>query len=235
MVSNYHKFAGHRGTMEILNEHINNILKQLPPDVVMVAVTKTRPVEVLKQAYDLGLRDFGENRVQEMLEKQPTLPADIRWHLIGHLQTNKVKFIAPFVHLIHSVDSLKLLEEIDRQAVRQNRTIDCLLQIYIATEESKFGLDQAEAEALLESEAYKTMTNIRICGLMGMATFTDDVSLVRREFAGLKSMFESIKQKYFRQSAYFNIISMGMSGDYLTAIEEGSTMVRIGTALFGER
>jgi pyridoxal phosphate enzyme (YggS family) len=221
--------------MEILNEHILNILHQLPANVTLVAVTKTRPVEVLQQAYDLGLRDFGENRVQEMIEKQPVLPADIRWHQIGHLQTNKVKYIAPFVHMIHSVDSLRLLEEINRQALKNNRTINCLLQIYIASEESKFGLDENELTGILESELLKSLTNIRICGLMGMASFSDDLALVRSEFAGLKQLFVMIKKRFFADSAEFSILSTGMSGDYQIAIEEGSTMVRIGTALFGER
>lgn len=221
--------------MEILTEHINNILQQLPAGVTLVAVTKTRPVNILKQAYDFGLRDFGENRVQEMGEKQTLLPPDIRWHQIGHLQTNKVKYIAPFVHLIHSVESLKLLEEINRQAARNNRVIDCLLQVYIATEESKFGLDEAELTDLIESGNVKSMTHIRICGLMGMATFTDDLSLVRREFAGLKSLFTKIRENYFPDNVHFKELSMGMSSDYQIAIEEGSTMVRIGTALFGER
>lgn len=221
--------------MEILNEHILNILHQLPANVTLVAVTKTRPVEVLQQAYDLGLRDFGENRVQEMIEKQPVLPADIRWHQIGHLQTNKVKYIAPFVHMIHSVDSLRLLEEINRQALKNNRTINCLLQIYIASEESKFGLDESELTGILESELLKSLTNIRICGLMGMASFSDDLALVRSEFAGLKQLFVMIKKRFFADSAEFSILSTGMSGDYQIAIEEGSTMVRIGTALFGER
>lgn len=221
--------------MEILNEHILNILHQLPANVTLVAVTKTRPVEVLQQAYDLWLRDFGENRVQEMIEKQPVLPADIRWHQIGHLQTNKVKYIAPFVHMIHSVDSLRLLEEINRQALKNNRTINCLLQIYIASEESKFGLDESELTGILESELLKSLTNIRICGLMGMASFSDDLALVRSEFAGLKQLFVMIKKRFFADSAEFSILSTGMSGDYQIAIEEGSTMVRIGTALFGER
>lgn len=221
--------------MEILNEHILNILHQLPANVTLVAVTKTRPVEVLQQAYDLGLRDFGENRVQEMIEKQPVLPADIRWHQIGHLQTNKVKYIAPFVHMIHSVDSLRLLEEINRQALKNNRTINCLLQIYIASEESKFGLDESELTGILESELLKSLTNIRICGLMGMASFSDDLALVRSEFAGLKQLFVMIKKRFFADSAEFSILSTGMSGDYQIAIEEGSTMVRIGTALFCER
>lgn len=221
--------------MEILNEHINNILQQLPTNITLVAVTKTRPVSILKQAYDFGLRDFGENRVQEMVDKQTELPADIHWHQIGHLQTNKVKYIAPFVRLIHSVESFKLLEEINKQAARHNRVIDCLLQMYIATEETKFGLDEAEMAGLLESEGYKSMTNIRICGLMGMATFTDDLAIVRREFAGLKLLFDKTKLSYFADADHFSRLSMGMSADYQIAIEEGSTMVRIGSALFGER
>lgn len=221
--------------MEILNEHINNVLRQLPANVTLVAVTKTRPVEILRQAYDLGLRDFGENRVQEMIEKQPVLPSDIRWHQIGHLQTNKVKLIAPFVHLIHSVDSLRLLEEINRQALKNDRVIDCLLQVYIATEESKFGLDESELWKILNSKEYKSMTNIRICGLMGMASFSDDLALVRHEFSGLKQLFDKLKTTLFAEAPEFSVLSMGMSGDYHMAIEEGSTMVRIGTALFGER
>ncbi len=221
--------------MEILNEHITNILNQLPAHVTLVAVTKTRPVDILQKAYDQGLRDFGENRVQEMIEKQPVLPSDIRWHLIGHLQTNKVKFIAPFVHLIHSVDSLRLLDEINRQALKNNRIIDCLLQIYITTEESKFGLDEAELKEILKAGTHPAMANVRICGLMGMASFSDDVALVRQEFAGLKQLFDKVKTEYFKDSPAFSILSMGMSGDYHLAIEEGSTMVRIGTALFGER
>lgn len=221
--------------MEILNEHINNVLQQLPANVTLVAVTKTRPVEILQQAYDLGLRDFGENRVQEMIEKQPVLPSDIRWHQIGHLQTNKVKYIAPFVHLIHSVDSLRLLEEINRQALKNDRIIDCLLQVYIATEESKFGLNEAELKAIIGSEKYRSMANIRICGLMGMASFSDDLALVRSELAGLKQLFDQLKSGFFSETPWFRVLSMGMSGDYELAIEEGSTMVRIGTALFGER
>ena len=221
--------------MEILTEHINNVLQHLPDNITLVAVTKTRPVEILKQAYEFGLRDFGENRVQEMIVKQAELPSDIRWHLIGHLQTNKVKFIAPFVHLVHSVESLKLLEEINKQAKKNNRVIDCLLQVYIATEESKFGLDETEIHQILESDKYKSLENIRVHGLMGMATFTDDLSVVRREFAGLKALFDNIKHQYFASSDSFSILSMGMSGDYQIAIEEGSTMVRVGTALFGNR
>jgi hypothetical protein len=221
--------------MEILAEHIINIQREMPPNVTLVAVTKTRPVELLEEAYSLGLSNFGENRVQEMVEKQPLLPADIKWHQIGHLQTNKVKFIAPFVHLIHSIDSLKLLMEVNRQALKNERIIDCLLQIHIAKEESKFGLDEEEAIQILNSAEFHELGNIRICGLMGMATYTDDDSTVRREFAALKTFFDRLKSDHFSGKNYFTHLSMGMSGDYHIAIEEGSTMVRIGTALFGER
>lgn len=221
--------------MEILAEHIINIQREMPPNVTLLAVTKTRPVELLQKAYSLGLRNFGENRVQEMVDKQPILPADIKWHQIGHLQTNKVKFIAPFIHLIHSIDSLKLLMEVNRQALKNDRNIDCLLQIYIAREESKFGLDEEEAIQILQSDEFPEMENIRICGLMGMATYTDEDETVRREFASLKSFFDRLKSEYFTEKDYFTHLSMGMSGDYHIAIEQGSTMVRIGTALFGER
>ncbi len=221
--------------MEILAEHVNYVMQELPPHVTLVAVTKTRPVELLEEAYSLGLKDFGENRVQEMCDKQPLLPADVRWHQIGHLQTNKVKYIAPFVHLIHSVDSLKLLAEINRQAAKYERVIDVLLQVYIAKEESKFGLDDDEVIELLNNHETATMKNIRICGLMGMATYTDNDLVVRKEFASLKSLFEKLKSDFFAGDDTFRWISMGMSGDYHIAIEEGSNMVRIGTALFGER
>lgn len=221
--------------MTKLADHINIILNELPSNVVLVAVTKTRPVEDMQQAYDCGLRDFGENRVQEMIDKQPQLPADIRWHQIGHLQTNKVKYIAPFVHLIHSVDSLKLLTEINKQALRADRIIDCLLQVFIATEESKFGLDEQEVRDILSSDEFAGLKNIRIRGLMGMATFTDNMEVVRNEFATLKKLFGRIQNEFFSGSSDFYILSMGMSGDYHIAIEEGSTMVRIGSAIFGER
>ena len=221
--------------MEILAEHVNYVMQELPPHVTLVAVTKTRPVELLEEAYSLGLRDFGENRVQEMCDKQPLLPADVRWHQIGHLQTNKVKYIAPFVHLIHSVDSLKLLAEINRQAAKYERVIDVLLQVYIAREESKFGLDDDEVIELLNNHETAAMQNIRICGLMGMATFTDNDQVVRNEFASLKKLFEKLRNGFFSGHEEFRWLSMGMSGDYHIAIEEGSNMVRIGTALFGER
>ena len=221
--------------METLADHLKSVQNHIPPSVQLVAVTKTHPVEILAKAYALGLRDFGENRVQEMIDKQPQLPADVRWHQIGHLQTNKVKFIAPFVHLIHSVDSLKILREINKQALRQERVIDCLLQVYIAKEDSKFGLDEEEVLQLLNSEDFKSMKNISIRGLMGMATFTDKETVVRGEFASLKKFFDQLKAKYFADNDQFSLISMGMTSDYRIAIEEGSTMVRIGSAIFGER
>jgi hypothetical protein len=201
----------------------------------LIAVSKTHPVEKIRQVYQAGQRLFGENRPQEMLEKHPSLPPDIQWHMIGHLQTNKVKYIAPFVAMIHSVDSLKLLQEINRQAQKHNRIIDCLLQFHIATEETKFGLDEAEAEALLVSPEYSTMHNIRICGVMGMATFTENPEQVRAEFRHLKSIFHRLKTRFFANEASFREISMGMSGDWEIALEEGSTLVRIGSLIFGAR
>ena len=221
--------------METLADHLKSVQSHIPPNVQLVAVTKTYPIETLEAAYALGLRDFGENRVQEMIDKQPQLPADVRWHQIGHLQTNKVKYIAPFVHLIHSVDSLKILREINKQALRQERVIDCLLQVYIAKEDSKFGLDEKEVLQLLESEVFKSMKNISIRGLMGMATFTDKETVVRAEFTSLKKFFDQLKADYFVDNDQFSLISMGMTSDYQIAIEEGSNMVRIGTALFGIR
>ncbi|MBX2878082.1 MAG: YggS family pyridoxal phosphate-dependent enzyme [Saprospiraceae bacterium] len=201
----------------------------------LVAVSKTKPVEQILDMYHQGQRIFGENRVQELVEKQATLPKDIEWHAIGHLQTNKVKYICSFVSLIHSVDSLKLLREINKQAVRNERVIDCLLQIKIAAEDSKFGLSQADAKTLLGSEAFSQLQNVRIVGLMGMATFTDNIDQVRGEFQHLKTCFEELKTTFFSEQADFKEISMGMSGDYRIAQEEGSTMVRIGSLLFGAR
>lgn len=201
----------------------------------LVAVTKTQAVAILRQAYDAGCKCFGENRVQEMIEKQPLLPPDTQWHLIGHLQTNKVRFIAPFVHMIQSVDSLKLLREIDSQAAKNGRIIDCLLQIHIAEEENKFGLSYAEATDLLQSDELARLANIRLCGLMGIATFTDDQDQVRKEFHGLKSFFEKTKQGGLPANAQMRELSMGMSGDYAIAIAEGSTMIRVGSAIFGAR
>lgn len=215
---------------------LTDILRELAATgTTLVAVSKTHSAERVLDIYRQGQRIFGENRAQEMLEKYEALPKDIEWHLIGHLQTNKVKFIAPFVRMIHSVDSLKLLEEIDKQAVKNNRVIDCLLQFHIANEESKFGFDEAGAHDMLSGNIFPLLKNVRICGVMGMATFTDDLEQVRSEFRHLKTIFERLKREFFRDVPYFREISMGMSGDWRIAIEEGSTMVRIGSLIFGER
>ncbi len=202
----------------------------------LVVVSKTQPVARILEIYQkAGQRIFGENRPQEMLEKQAALPADIEWHLIGHLQTNKVKSIAPFVALIHSVDSLRLLQEIDKQALKNNRVINCLLQFHIAQEETKFGLSEQEAIEILQSPEFAVLQNVRICGVMGMASFTEDTEQVRKEFRALKTVFDHLKAKFFPKSTHFHEISMGMSGDWRIALEEGSTMLRIGSLIFGER
>ncbi|MFM7401886.1 MAG: YggS family pyridoxal phosphate-dependent enzyme [Bacteroidota bacterium] len=201
----------------------------------LVAVSKTHPPERIMPLYLKGQRIFGENRVQELQQKYEALSKDIEWHLIGHLQSNKVKFIAPYVSLIHSVDSLDLLKEINKQALKNKRVIDCLLQFHIASEETKFGLSEQEAAEILSNPAFREMKNIRICGVMGMATFTDDQSLVRSEFRHLKSIFDALESHFFENSPWFREISMGMSGDWEIALEEGSTLVRIGSLLFGHR
>ncbi|MDO8368837.1 MAG: YggS family pyridoxal phosphate-dependent enzyme [Saprospiraceae bacterium] len=201
----------------------------------LVAVSKTHPADRILEIYSQGQRLFGENRPQEMLEKQATLPADIKWHLIGHLQTNKVKSIAPFVALIHSVDSLRLLQEIDKQALKNNRVIDCLLQFHIAQEETKFGLSEEGAIEILTSPSFSTLRNVRICGVMGMATFTEDTNQLRLEFRHLKTIFDHLKARFFSQAEHFREISMGMSSDWHIALEEGSTLLRIGSLIFGER
>jgi PLP dependent protein len=212
------------------------ILKQsLPESVKVIVVSKTQPVDRIMEVYQSGHRIFGENRVQELVEKHQVLPGDIEWHFIGHLQTNKVKYIAPFVHCIHSIDSGKLLEEVSRSASKSNRMINCLLQFHIAGEVTKYGLDLSEAKGLLGSETFRKLKNIRIAGVMGMATFTDETEQVRKEFRTLRNYFKSLRQDFFLEDGQFREISMGMSGDYLTAVEEGSTMIRIGTAIFGER
>ncbi len=204
--------------------------------ITLVAVSKTKPVEDILALYALGHRDFGENYVQELVEKQALLPQDIRWHFIGHLQSNKVKYIAPFVHMIHGVDSLKLLQEINKQGTRKSRKINCLLQVYVAREETKFGLDETELHALLDQyAAADEMEFVSICGLMAMASFTDNRETVRKEFQQVKQWFDHCKDHYFYHDDNFSEISMGMSGDYQLAIEEGSTMVRIGSLIFGER
>ncbi len=212
---------------------LSSILTDLAPThTTLVAVSKTKTVAQIMPLYEQGQRVFGENRVQALVSKFEEMPKDIEWHLIGHLQGNKVKYIAPFVSLIHSVDSLELLIEINKQAKKQERVIDCLLQFHVAQEETKFGFHQVEAEYLLQSDRYSTLSNIRIVGVMGMATFTDNKTQVRQEFQQLKQLFIFFKNAYFSDNQYFKEISMGMSDDYLLAIEEGSTMVRIGSLLF---
>jgi pyridoxal phosphate enzyme (YggS family) len=218
--------------MSIDKEKYNAILTELGTKAQLVAVSKTKPAEDIKELYDLGQRDFGENYVQELVDKQATLPADIRWHFIGHLQSNKVKYITPFVHLIHGVDSLRLLKEIDKQAARNARIIPCLLQVFIAREETKFGLDEQELAEVMQSAG--DLKNISVAGLMGMASFTEDPEKIRSEFRTLRSLFD----KYFPSAAdpvIPSILSMGMSGDYKVAVQEGSNMVRIGSLLFGKR
>ena len=204
-------------------------------DVELTAVSKFNDAEAILSAYNAGQRVFGENIVQELVEKQEVLPKDIQWHMIGHLQTNKVKYIAPFITLIESVDSLKLLAEINKQAAKNKRVIDCLLQVYIADEDTKFGLDHAEVIELLRSEEYAAMKNVRITGLMGIASNNAPEKQTRDEFQELKVLFDGIKASFFRKEASFATLSMGMSGDYKLAVEEGSTMVRIGSSIFGTR
>jgi len=215
-------------------EKINSSLSGT--DARLIAVTKTKPIQDLQEAYQANCKIFGENKVQEMVQKWEVLPKDIEWHLIGHLQSNKVKYMAPFVSVIHSIDSLKLLQEVDKQALKNNRTIDCLLQIYIAQEETKFGLSQEEALEILASEEFKLLQNIRIVGVMGMATNTDYQEQVRLEFRSLKLFFDQLKSTLpAMNNVSLKEISMGMSGDYLIAAEEGSTLVRVGSAIFGSR
>lgn len=217
-----------------IQTNLLNIKATLPKQVTLVAVSKTKPVSDLMEAYEAGQRIFGENKIQEMTEKWEQMPKDIQWHMIGHVQTNKVKFMAPFVSLIHGIDSLKLLQEINKQAKKNNRTIDCLLQIYIAEEETKFGLDEEELTSLLTSNEFQELKNIQIVGLMGMATFTANKDQIKKEFLHLKSIFDTNKNLK-SEICNLNTLSMGMSGDYQLAIECGSTMVRIGSSIFGGR
>jgi pyridoxal phosphate enzyme (YggS family) len=217
-------------------DRYQDIVKEIKPyGARLVAVSKTKPASDISILYELGQKIFGENKVQEMTDKYETLPKDIDWHFIGHLQTNKVKYIAPFVSLIHAVDSLRLLEEIDKQAQKNSRIISCLLQVHIAAEETKFGMDKDEIIALLDASDYRSLQNIQICGLMGMATNTDDSSQVEKEFAGLKSLFDNIKEKYFADKPYFKELSMGMSSDYPIALKHSATLIRIGSDIFGIR
>ena len=214
-----------------ISENIKNLAVSLPKEVTLVAVSKTKPIEDLMKAYDAGQRIFGENKIQEMVSKWETMPKDIQWHMIGHVQTNKVKYMAPFVSLVHAVDSIKLLKEINKQARKHNRVIKCLLQIKIAEEESKFGLSKEDAMDIFSSEEYYNLENVTVIGLMGMATFTDNKEQLIREFTYLKTTYDLLSSKI----SALRTLSMGMSGDYPLAIEHGSTMVRVGSAIFGSR
>lgn len=218
-----------------VRENLEALTQRLPAGCTLIAVSKTQPVEKIREAFEWGQRVFGENRAQEMAAKHGALPREIQWHMIGHLQSNKVKYIASFVHLIHSVDTPKLLEEINRQAAKAGRVIPCLLQIHIAEEESKFGFSPEEVRAFIASGNLDDLKNIAVVGLMGMATYTNDKERVRREFRNLKDLFEQLKAGHLPTSVEMRELSMGMSGDYDIAIEEGSTMIRVGTAIFGER
>ncbi|WP_158861038.1 YggS family pyridoxal phosphate-dependent enzyme [Lunatibacter salilacus] len=219
-----------------IKENLNHIKNTFSsPDCLLIAVSKTKPVSAIKEAYDAGIRDFGENKVQEMAEKAPQLPDDIRWHMIGHLQRNKVKFISPFVYLIHGVDSLRLLEQINKEGQKADRVISCLLQIHIAKEETKFGLDEQELKEILLGDAIRKMDHIHIGGFMGMATYTEDTDTIREEFSYLRTLMDQFKLDSLPQQVNLKELSMGMSADYLIAQEEGSTMVRIGSAIFGAR
>lgn len=221
--------------MSIAN-NISNLKKETEPiGVALLAVSKTKPATDLREAYDAGQRLFGENTVQEMVEKHELLPKDIEWHLIGHLQTNKVKYIAPFISMIQSVDSLKLLQEINKHAAKNNRVIDCLLQIYIADEETKYGLGFDEAVELLRGEEFADLKNVRIRGLMGIATNTDSEKQIKEEYYELKTFFDGVKMSFFRKEASFDVLSMGMSSDYKIAIAQGSNMIRLGSTIFGSR
>lgn len=216
-------------------EKYQEILREIPENVQLIAVSKLHPATEVEAAYALGQRDFGENWAQEMREKHEILPQDTRWHFIGHLQTNKIKYIIPYVHLIHSIDSFKLLQEVDRQAGKHGRTVGCLLQFHIAAEETKFGFVMDECEAMLQSLEFAALKNVEIKGVMGMASLTDDTAQVRREFRTLHGIFDQLKKEHFSSQPSFKELSMGMTHDYRIAIEEGSTMIRVGSAIFGAR
>ena len=219
----------------MINEKLATVKKNIPSNVTLVAVSKTKPNELIEEAYKAGQRIFGENKAQELKNKAEVLPKDIQWHFIGHLQRNKVKYIAPHTSLIHSIDSIQLLTEVNKQGLKNNRIIDCLLQFHIATEESKFGLSLEEATELLNSNEFLNLKNIKIVGVMGMASFINNEEQVRNEFIRLKDIFTQLNNNFFNQTGTFQTISMGMSGDYRIAIEEGSTMIRVGSAIFGNR
>ena len=219
----------------MINEKLATVKKNIPSNVTLVAVSKTKPNELIEEAYKAGQRIFGENKAQELKNKAEVLPKDIQWHFIGHLQRNKVKYIAPHTSLIHSIDSIQLLTEVNKQGLKNNRIIDCLLQFHIATEESKFGLSLEEATELLNSNDFLNLKNIKIVGVMGMASFINNEEQVRNEFIRLKDIFTQLNNNFFKKTETFQTISMGMSGDYRIAIEEGSTMIRVGSAIFGNR
>jgi pyridoxal phosphate enzyme (YggS family) len=219
----------------MIKERLQHVRTEFSTDVTLIAVSKTKPIEAIVEAYDAGQRDFGENKVQELIDKYEKLPKDIRWHMIGHLQTNKVKYIAPFVHLIHGVDSIKLLLEIEKIGKKINRKIPCLIQFHIAQEETKFGFDLNEISAFLNSEQFQHLSFIDFRGVMGMASFTDNKDQIRKEFSELKTIFDNLSHNYFQNNDAFNTISMGMSNDYRIAMEEGSTMIRVGSSIFGSR
>ena len=218
-----------------MKSNFERIYASIPDNVKLIAVSKTKPIELLKEAYELGERNFGENRVQEIIEKYEVLPKDIHWHFIGHLQRNKVKYLAPFVHLIHSVDSIKLLKEINKCGKKNNRKISCLLQFHIAKEENKHGFSKNEVIRHFEELSPKEYENINFCGVMGMATFINDAQIIELEFKKLREIFQSLKESFFKSKEDFKEISMGMSQDYPLAIKQGSTMIRIGSSLFGSR
>ncbi len=221
--------------MYTIGEKIASIKGQIPEQVRLVAVSKTKPINLIQEAYDAGQRIFGENKALEMRDKHQALPDNIHWHFIGHLQTNKVKYIAPFVKLIHSIDSMKILKEVNKQALKNNRIISCLLQFHIASEETKFGLSAKEAYAILSSEEFKSMKNIKITGVMGMASNTFDTELIKEEFKYLRTIYQNLQFDFFLNDIFFREISMGMSGDYQIAVKEGSTLIRIGSSIFGAR
>lgn len=216
-----------------IKKNIERISATLPDGVTLIAVSKYHPAEAIEAAYAVGQRHFGESKAQDLRLKQQQLPRDIRWHFIGHLQSNKIKYIAPYIHLIHSIDSLRLLREVDRQAAKIPRTIDCLLQIHIAQEETKFGLSPAECLAMLDEGSWRSLAHVRICGLMCMGSNTDDANQIRNEFRTVKELFDEVRNKHFSDSDSFNILSAGMSDDYPIAIQEGSTHIRIGSDIFG--
>jgi PLP dependent protein len=219
----------------MIKDQLEQITASLGTNTTLVAVSKTHPIERIMEAYESGQRDFGENKVQDLVEKYEALPKDIRWHMIGHLQSNKVKYIAPFVHLIHGVDSFKLLQEINKQGLKNGRRISCLLQFHIAQEDTKFGLSLEEATAFITGPEFSLLDHVRICGVMGMATFTENTAQIRSEFQSLHRIFHALKSRHFSSTTEFKEISMGMSDDYPIAIEEGSTLIRVGSKIFGRR